>query len=153
MPTRSCRIQPNPLCGQRIDSDRMPIQLALKRRPSRIVTQSSQHDSQSVIAKIGLRQSGSYIVADRLTPFPKPLFHLIEPVVAFGQDEREPHHDDCTWASTLPVSMGHKMLIDQPGDIHLALPSQQERQIVHPFIRYHSICVHSGTIARFRFST
>jgi hypothetical protein len=57
----------------------------------------------------------------------------LHPVVGLRENEGQPNTDDLTQTQPIPVAVGRKALIQQPGHMHPVELGQQQRNIIDPF--------------------
>ncbi len=62
-----------------------------------------------------------------------PRFDVVHPGVGLRENEGQPNTDDLTQTQPIPVAVGRKTLIQQPGHMHPVELGQQQRNIIDPF--------------------
>jgi hypothetical protein len=96
---------------QVVDAQHMLIQGPLKGVPAPIVAQGLQHGGQPIVADIEPMHRLPGAFAQRVEPLFRPRFDVVQPMVGFGEDVRQPEHAHPAQAEANPVPVGGKMLV------------------------------------------
>ena len=126
-------IQANAGRLQVIHAQRVLIQGPLTSTPARIITQGLEHRRQPVVADV----QGVYRLPGALLERVESLFgpggHVVQPMVALGENMRQPEHAHPAQAQAHPVTMSRKMLVQQGLEPHAVELGQQHRNVIDAF--------------------
>ena len=134
------------------DPQRAAVQTRRKSRPLFVLTQRIQHARQTVIAEIHGPHCSAQAAAQRLDAPGSPLLHLVQPVVRFRQNVRQPPDQHASQVQSLPVPMRRKVFIRQGDHSHALHPCDQKWNIVHAFRGYSQFFGHTDRLSYFKFS-
>ncbi len=138
-----CGDGPIAAAGGRVEADTRRVQVvdaqgsagerALEGSPGGVIAEHVQQTGETVVSQI--------LRAERLTrtglqgeqALLSPRLHLIEAVVALGQQMRQPdgRHPACT--QSLPIAMLMEVLLEQAGHVHAEEVREQQRKIIYSF--------------------
>src|SRR5713101_7402029 len=124
------------------------MQSRLKGGPSRVITQASKHDFETVVGEIDALDR----LAGRDPKGPKPLrypgFNMHQAVVTPGQHGAEPDGTHPAHAETCPVAMGGKMGVEQRRQTHPLHLFDQQRNVVDALCDDVGYFMHAQSLAQ-----
>ena len=85
----------------------------------------------------------------RFQAFAGPLLHLIQPVIGFRQDVRQPAGEYLTRTQPVPVPMHLNMLVGQRRQLQFLQRSDQHGKIVYAFRYYSKLFGHADSLPYF----
>jgi len=85
-------------------------------------------------------------------PLLNPLLNLVQPVVAFRQDMRQPDQARSAKTCPSPIAMRQEMLIQKFWNPDFLALRQQYWNIVHLFRRYLEVICHADSLSHFSMS-